>query len=231
VVFFVLGIIKNLFILAVPIEFLNYPSSSWLPLRLAVIHFSFMQNIIEFVFDNKVVEFDVSGTDVMVNATEMGKVFGKEPYDFLKLEGTQRFIEALKRPNQQNRSDYKSERLAENGILTDEMVYRTEVGGPEGGGTWMVRPLALKFAAWLDPDFEVWVYRTIDDLIFKYSRANNSKLMTKTQLLEKRARLVTILVDNSDFREYLDNEKKIKQIDNQISKNNLSQMDLFRNQN
>jgi hypothetical protein len=30
----------------------------------------------------------------------------------------------------------------------------------------MHRILALKFAAWLDPYFEVWVYTTIDKIIF-----------------------------------------------------------------
>lgn len=33
-------------------------------------------------------------------------------------------------------------------------------------GTWMHRVLALKFAAWLDPEFELWVYCTIDKLMF-----------------------------------------------------------------
>jgi hypothetical protein len=39
-------------------------------------------------------------------------------------------------------------------------------------GTWMHRVLALKFAAWLHPDFEVQVYSTVDHLL--YGRQINS---------------------------------------------------------
>ena len=33
-------------------------------------------------------------------------------------------------------------------------------------GLWFHRVLALKFAAWLNPEFEVWIYITIDELLF-----------------------------------------------------------------
>lgn len=38
-------------------------------------------------------------------------------------------------------------------------------GTPELQGTWMDEKLALKFAAWLSPYFELWVYDRIEELL------------------------------------------------------------------
>ncbi|MDR0939944.1 MAG: KilA-N domain-containing protein [Mediterranea sp.] len=89
---------------------------------------------------------------MMVNATEMAKVFNRDLYQFTKSEDTKRFIEACQKP-------------ANAGILgianeEDLIISRQK------SGTYMHRVLALKFAAWLSPDFEVWVYSTIERLLF-----------------------------------------------------------------
>ena len=63
-------------------------------------------------------------------------------------------------------------------------------------GTWMHRILALKFAAWLDPAFELWVYTTIDKIIFGNYReikeatieklkAEKLQQLKKQELMEK----------------------------------------------
>jgi hypothetical protein len=128
-------------------------------------------NTLEFEFNKQVIEFDISGAEVMINATEMGKIFNKEPYDFLKQEGTKRYIQELKSAIPTFRTDAESELNAGKGILKDENVVRTDRGkAVDGGSTWMHRQLALKFAAWLDPKFEVWVYQTIDKLLFDHAR-------------------------------------------------------------
>jgi hypothetical protein len=75
-----------------------------------------------------VVEFDISGTDVMVNATEMGKIFGKRPVDFLKQDGTKAFIEELKVPFPAFRSDAESLLNAGNADLPEESIVRTARG-------------------------------------------------------------------------------------------------------
>lgn len=51
----------------------------------------FNSSLIAFDFDNE-----------MVNATDMAKNYGKRPVDFLKLESTEAFIEALKSDVSQN---------------------------------------------------------------------------------------------------------------------------------
>lgn len=185
------------------------------------------KTIIEFQFDNQVVEFNLSGEDVMANATEMGKIFGKEPYDFLKQEGTKRFIAELKSAFPAFRSDPASERNAGNEVLSDENVVQTDRGG-EGGSTWMHRQLALKFAAWLDPRFEVWIYQTIDKLLFDHARKTSDELREKAKLSDRRDDLIGKLQSNPDFQEFMQIEYKIRQASNRIAKFNNNQLSIFR---
>jgi hypothetical protein len=187
-----------------------------------------MYNVIEFEFDNKVVEFDISGTDVMVNATEMGKIFDKEPYSFLRIESTKRFIDELKSAIPAFRTVPGTERNAGNEVFADEKVVRSDRGGADGGETWMHRQLALKFAAWLDVRFEVWVYQTIDQLVFENSRKTNDELKEKAKLTDRRDEIIQELQRNEFFQEYRLIEFKLRQIANRIGKYNNSQLDLFR---
>ena len=104
-------------------------------------------------FENSSITFTIdTGKNVMVNATEMAKIFGKLPKDFLILDGTKAFInECLKKEN----SPFIN-------ISKEEDLYSSV----QKSGTFMHRILALKFAAWLNPRFELWVYSTIDELLF-----------------------------------------------------------------
>lgn len=110
---------------------------------------------IEFIYQENEIHFLVNPTDqnVMVNATEMAKLFGKDVREFLKLEGTKKYINSkLKSLNNDGNSPQYTERDL---IVTNKKA-----------GTLMSRPVALKFAAWLDTDFEVWVFDIIDNIVF-----------------------------------------------------------------
>lgn len=110
----------------------------------------YMKTEIErFVYGGSEIEFDLSGGDIMINATEMGKAFGKFPKDFLKAEQTQNFIDAICRKEN-----------CPNGNVVKV------VQGGNNQGTWMHRKLALKFAAWLNADFELWVFEVIEKIMF-----------------------------------------------------------------
>lgn len=102
-----------------------------------------------FEYDGHPVTFENADTGQMINATEMAKPFGKRPIDFLRLPHTERFIEILK------------VRLSHN---KNNEVIKT-IRGRYNAGTWMHEKLALKFAAWLSPDFEIWVYDKIHELV------------------------------------------------------------------
>lgn len=105
--------------------------------------------------------------NVMVNATQMAKAFGKEVYDFLKIDGTKKFVEAFCQTEDIRFGDEYS---------PNGKVVKIQKGDPSVSGTWMNRILALKFAAWLDPYFEIWVYKTIEEIMFGYSRENDESI-------------------------------------------------------
>lgn len=110
-----------------------------------------------FNFNNTPITFEFASDDnLMINATEMAKVFNKDVFSFLRINGTKEYINAYCRT-----ADLRSEdEFSPNGKLIKV------INSGRNNGTWMERSVALKFAAWLDPDFEVWVYKTIDALIF-----------------------------------------------------------------
>lgn len=123
---------------------------------------------LEFIYQDTQIHFLLGNEkNVMVNATEMAKAFGKEIDNFLRLESTKKYITAfLKRENSKIiPSDVR-------GYLTEEDV----IIGKKRGGTYMHRKVALKFAAWLDVDFEVWIIDTIDDLLFGDAKVAGEKI-------------------------------------------------------
>lgn len=106
----------------------------------------------EFEFNGDAVTFETERGNVMVNATEMGKIFGKQVNEFMSNQNTIEFIRvALNNGNSRYLNIEKEEDL----VISKQKI-----------GTYMHRVLALKFAAWLNPEFELWVYSTIDELMF-----------------------------------------------------------------
>jgi hypothetical protein len=127
----------------------------------------FEENSITFVLDK--------ANKVMVNATEMANIFGKHPRDFLILENTKAFIsEALRSKNPPFLNAEKEEDL---------------VISCQKSGTFMHRVLALKFAAWLSPDLEVWVYSIINNPLFE-KRAEREESLKRTAVLQNEQNLL-----------------------------------------
>lgn len=176
-------------------------------------------NILEFIYNESTISFNPTGNDdVMVNATEMANAFGKLPKDFLKAEKTRDFLEVFEinegdkagnpvlfdPENDEKNEVQKDVRPFEKEILVSENILKVVKGG-RNSGTWMHRILALKFAAWLDPHFEYWVWKTIDTIILGHYRevkaATYEKLEAerlyeeeKTQLMAKYPELGNLLV-------------------------------------
>lgn len=135
---------------------------------------------------------------MMVNATEMAKAFDKNVGHFMENESTRRFLDACL--NNRN-SDYLGIKSEEDLIISRQK-----------SGTYMHRILALKFAAWLSPDFEVWVFSTIEQILFgKHVERDNSfettlKLMNEKEEIEAKDPKTV-----KDFERYLEIEKLLKQ--------------------
>lgn len=149
----------------------------------------FKENPITFVLDKN--------NGMMVNATEMAKPFGRKVEAFMRNEGTISFInEALKSENSRF-LNVKGE--------TDLIESRQK------SGTWMHRVLALKFAAWLNPAFEIWVYSTIERILFgKHAQREESlerslKFQNESKQLKEKAHKT-----GEDFTRYLDLERQLK---------------------
>jgi hypothetical protein len=122
-----------------------------------------------FEFEGKRITFDFGDGEQMVNATEMMNAFPKKRMnDFLRLKQTKEFIElAIDR--------YGNSRIAD-----EQRVLRVIKGGLEQQGTWMNDRLALKFAAWLNPKFEMWIY----DRILELLTTGKTELDTKTESVD-----------------------------------------------
>lgn len=149
-------------------------------------------------YDGNPITFQIERNEkMMVNATEMAKVFGRDLYQFTKSEDTKRFIEACQKP-------------ANAGLLgivnTDDLI-----NSRQKAGTFMHRVLALKFAAWLSPDFELWVYSTIEQLLFGHY-AEREESLRKTIRLKEEAELLRVKADKSgdDFERYLQVERELE---------------------
>jgi KilA domain-containing protein len=113
-----------------------------------------MADIINFDYEGQNISFEFADGNKMINATEMARPFGKRVNDFLRQQGTQEYLILLEARYGNSRN------------VTKREVLRVVQGGfAELQGTWMDEKLALKFAAWLSPAFELWVYDKIQELL------------------------------------------------------------------
>jgi len=119
---------------------------------------------LEFIYQETEIHFLISNSDdVTVNATEMAKIFYKDPEEFLADTHTLDFINALE-------------------ARLSAASFRREVG-KDDVEVWMNRKLAIKFASWLDPEFELWIYDTIEKL--RFSHYDNHLRALNAQQAEK----------------------------------------------
>lgn len=101
-----------------------------------------------FNYQGNDITFDFGNEQKMVNATQMGKTFGKRPKEFLRLDQTKLFIEVL------------SQRA---NMPLDQIIRK--VRGGRNHGTWMHEKLALEFSRWLSPEFSIWCNEKIFELL------------------------------------------------------------------
>lgn len=134
---------------------------------------------VTFSYQDQEIEFSLDGT-VMINATEMARPFGKLVADFLRLKQTKDFIQALIEPDRQHTYYGNSHNMS----VSDVVVSNKK------SGTWVHRLLAIKFAAWLHPHFEVWMIRTIERVMYG---ASLDAAECQRQIAEKTSELEDIL--------------------------------------
>lgn len=168
-----------------------------------------------FIFNNtQEIDFEISGDNVMVNATQMAKIFDARMNDFTSNQDTKRFIsECLNNGNSRFINVQKEE---------DLIVSRQK------SGTWMHRILALKFAAWLNPAFELWVYSVIDELLFGHYREMEKVLRKTAEIRNRIDELREDLLDDPRFAELENLRLQDKQYARIRSLKTNDQLSLFR---
>ena len=148
-------------------------------------------------FENNRIAFDINADEnVMVNATEMAKIFEKDVFGFLRLDSTKAYIQAYCQT-----ADLRSE----NEFSPEGKLVKV-VNGGRNNGTWMERSVALKFAAWLSPKFEVWVYKTIDEILF------GEYIQVKAKLKEAANRKLRIEKLNNELSTDPNADKRIQEL-------------------
>ena len=150
----------------------------------------------------------------MVNATEMAKLFNKDVPDFMILKQTKEFIKSCL--NNQN-----------SGYINIESEEDLIISSPKTG-TYMHRILALKFAAWLNPSFELWVYKTIDCILFDHYKKLEQSLKESADRKNKIDALKEKLRTNPEFIELEQLELTERQTAYNRGKQIKNQLDLFR---
>lgn len=123
-------------------------------------------------YEGTPISFDFEGNHKLVNISQMAKKFGKLPKDFFQLKQTGLFIDTLHKHLKMSRKDnspigkIRSRSTANFAKHYPELVKVVRGGNDKHlQGTWVHEKIALKFAAWLSPAFELWVYDRIYELL------------------------------------------------------------------
>lgn len=148
--------------------------------------------------------------DVMVNATEMAKPFGKQPSDWTKTKSSQEFIDSLSAVRRIFRTDLM--RVIQGGSMQ---------------GTWMHEDVAMEFARWLSPTFAIWCNDRIKELL-KYgmtatqptleAMVNNPDLVIglAQKLKEEREHKAKLQAENDKLRPKAELMDKVMDTDQKI---------------
>lgn len=129
-----------------------------------------------------------NGENVMVNATQMAKPFGKRAKEWLRQKSTKEFIDAL----------------ASEGRISPTQLVIVKQGKSSNfdQGTWMHEDVALEFARWLSPKFAIWCNARIKELVRTgfTTAAPQPEARTDMEVVAEAFRILTGQVEERDSR-------------------------------
>ena len=105
-----------------------------------------MTNFIKHSYNGAIVSQESDG---FVSLTDMAKIHNKSVADYLRLDNTKAYLEALS---------------LDMGITTSSLT-RIVKGKGKHQGTWAHPDIAIDFAQWCSPTFKVWANRTLRGVI------------------------------------------------------------------
>jgi phage antirepressor YoqD-like protein len=144
-----------------------------------------------------------NGENVMINATEMAKSFGKLVGDWTRLKSTNDFLQELE-------SDMHIP-------ISQLIVVNKGNSANFEQGTWMYEDVALEFARWLSPAFAIWCNNRIKELL-KYGMTatqptleqmiDNPDLIISlaSKLKEERAERERLAIDNKEKQKLIEQQ-------------------------
>ena len=91
----------------------------------------------------------------------------------------------------------------------------------------MHRILALKFAAWLNPKFELWVYSTIDELLFGHFKRIEESLRQSAKRRNRINELELSLLQEDEYIELKKLQLEERQSSYRRGKANSQQLNAF----
>ena len=161
---------------------------------------------LEYAFEDVLILFQKKNK-LMVNATALAKKYDKLPAGYLRLERTQKLIRAI-RDNIVGYAD------SHNQTENLDIVFTSD----RHKGTYMHRLLALDFAGWLNPDFQVWMLQKIEYILYGYAQRQNQEIFDNAGRQKRMAELQKKLDENSDYQEIMKLKTEINQANRRISK-------------
>lgn len=141
------------------------------------------------------ITFQLGNGDVMVDATQMAKAFGKKPSKWLELPSAKSFLLELQGVRKSDRS---------------ELIHTIN-----GIGTWFHEDVALEFARWLSPSFAIWCNDKIKVLLTSGQVTLNTQdplqlLKLAVSEIEKRDAQIALLKPKAEFMDrVMDADEKI----------------------
>lgn len=190
---------------------------------------------LEYLFEESQIHFLVNGTDrnLMINATEMAKKFDKRVDSFLRNETTKSFIHELEFTQicvNSDRSFTPNDEIKN----SEKRALGTIISTHGQNGTFFCEELALKFAAWLSPKFEVWVYTRIKEITFGNYAAHWDAHARSEELKIELAKLRVDFKNNGATKEeiafYFDKENQLSAAKNAKTAAIRNQLNLFKGQ-
>lgn len=155
-----------------------------------------------FSYNGNDILFDIKD-DVMVNATQLAKIYGKRPAEYLRLPDTVKLINAITRKY---------------GISENYLVVTSKGGNisdmgkshivDNQQGTWMHRLIVVDFCQWLDIDLKLWCTEKLDELMRYGMTATQPTLEQMINNPDLVISLATQLKSEREEKVRLEQEKK-----------------------
>lgn len=144
---------------------------------------------LEFLYNSYQIHFLLNPEDdnVMVNATEMAKLFNKRVDDFTRLLSTKDFIKVILNDLNSTNNHAHVRDYNENDVISSS----------KKRGTYMHEVLALEFATWLNPEFKLWIYKTIKEIVTK----KNAPVKNIVAVLENKKQKLKSLLEKANKEE------------------------------